>query len=179
MPALLADLLATLARHLPGLTPAQVEALSEPVRLLAEACAAGACEPDMARDPPMAALLVERARQVVQENLPDPDFGPTQLCRLLAVSRSKLYRIFAESGGVAAFVQRERLCRARALLADQPESLSINLVAAQVGFTDHSTFSRAFRREFGLSPSAAREMALVRRVSEPRGVRPAGAPPVQ
>jgi AraC-like DNA-binding protein len=40
---------------------------------------------------------------------------------------------------------------------------SINVVANAVGYLDHSTFSRAFRREFGLSPSETREIALARR----------------
>ena len=49
---------------------------------------------------------------------------------------------------------------ARRRLADPVRSASIQIVAAEVGFLDHSTFSRAFRREFGYSPSEAREKAL-------------------
>jgi transcriptional regulator GlxA family with amidase domain len=39
-------------------------------------------------------------------------------------------------------------------------TLSVHQIAEAVGFHDHSTFSRAFRREFGFSPSVARERAL-------------------
>jgi AraC-like DNA-binding protein len=104
--------------------------------------------------------LIERARLVVRRNMGSPDFGPPQLARLLAMSRSKLYRLLDGDGGVAHFINRERLARARHDLASAGETLSVHAIANQVGFRDHSTFSRAFRREFGCSPTQARERAL-------------------
>lgn len=109
---------------------------------------------------PLSSLLIERATQVVRQNMAFPDFGPGQLCRMLAMSRSKLYRHFEKFGGVASFIQRERLGEAFARLGDRGAIHSIHQIAASVGFHDHSTFSRAFRREFGFSPSEARERAL-------------------
>src|SRR5208282_5703144 len=60
----------------------------------------------------------ERARQVVRKHLRTPIFGPTTLCRLAGMSRSNLYRLFEDKGGVARYIQRERLLEAHAILTD-------------------------------------------------------------
>lgn len=165
MAALLTDYLMSLAARLPFLTEVQADALAEPTRQLVAGCVAPGRSRSMEADSPLSSLLLDRARHVVRQNMASPDFGPGQLVRLLAVSRSKLYRVLEESGGVAAFIQRERLHQARRLLSDPTEMRSVNLIAAEVGFLDHSTFSRAFRKEFELSPSEAREVALAQRVT--------------
>lgn len=163
MTAFLGEFLASLSRHLPAMTPAQADALAEPTRLLVQACT-GSIAPARDCEGAISMLMLERARQIVRQNLACKEFGPTQLCRLLAVSRSKLYRLFAPSGGVAAFIQRERLQHAMALLSDPGELRSVNMIAAEVGFSDHSTFSRAFRRTFGTSPSQARDRSVSRQL---------------
>ena len=165
MAAMLTDYVVSLATRLPSMTEAQADALAEPTRQLVTACVAPRRCRSVEADFPLSSLLLDRARHVVRQNMASPDFGPGQLVRLLAVSRSKLYRVLEASGGVAAFIQRERLQQARRLLSDPAEMRSVNLIAAEVGFLDHSTFSRAFRREFELSPSEAREVALAQRVT--------------
>jgi len=161
MAQLLADYISGLARNLSTMTQEQADALSEPTRLLVAACLAPRTDRMRGAEAPLSALMLERARQVVRDNMAAPEFGPTQLGQLLAVSRSKLYRLFEPSGGVTAFIQRERLNHAMARLSDPTDLRSVNLIALSTGFADHSTFSRAFRREFGVSPSEAREIALV------------------
>lgn len=176
MAAMLADYVASLVTRLSAMTETQADALAEPTRQLVTACVAPRRCRGVEADSPLASLLLDRARHVVRQNMASPDFGPGQLVRLLAVSRSKLYRVLEASGGVAAFIQRERLQQARRLLSDPAEMRSVNLIAAEVGFLDHSTFSRAFRREFELSPSEAREVALAQRVTRwPPGIAPGGA----
>ena len=160
MQGLLAGYLTTLARTLPQLPPGQANALAEPTAALIAACVAPTLERIEVAALPLSSTIIERATRVVRQNMASPDFGPDQLCRLLAMSRSKLYRHFEKFGGVASFIQRERLGEAFARLGDRGAIHSIHQIAESVGFHDHSTFSRAFRREFGFSPSVARERAL-------------------
>ena len=157
---LLADVLVSLAGRLSRMTRDEADGLADSVRDLVIACTSAKSRKRETADAPLVSAIIERARHVVRQNMASPDFGPQQLCRLMAVSRSKLYRMFEVSGGVAAFIQRERLQAALVILSDAHEMRSINVVASDVGFPDHSTFSRAFRRTFGFSPSEAREMAL-------------------
>jgi AraC-like DNA-binding protein len=165
---LLADFLKSLAGRLSSVTREEAEGLADAVRHLVVACTAPKRERAETAEATLATAIVERARHVVRQNMASYDFGPHQLCRLMAVSRSKLYRMFEDSGGVGAFIQRERLQHAFTCLSDPRETRSINVVANDVGFPDHSTFSRAFRRAFGLSPSEAREIALSHQVAPRR-----------
>lgn len=160
MANLLTDYLMGLNRALPTISEAQAAPLAEATRALIAACIIPSADSLSLAEQPARAALLERARRVVRENMAAPEFGPDDLCRLLAVSRSKLYRLFEPAGGVARFIQRERLHEAHRRLADPMRSPSIHVVGLDVGFLDHSTFSRAFRREFGYSPSDAREKAL-------------------
>lgn len=49
------------------------------------------------RDP---TALFQRATDLARGKLADPDFGPEDLAAALHISRSKLFRLFAEYGGV-------------------------------------------------------------------------------
>jgi AraC-like DNA-binding protein len=160
MANLLTDYLTGLHRALPTVTEGQAASLAQATRSLLAACIAPSADSLAQAEQPARAALLERAGRVVRENLGSAEFGPEELCRHLAVSRSKLYRLFEPAGGVARFIQRERLNEAHRRLADPMRSPSIHVVGLDVGFLDHSTFSRAFRREFGYSPSDARERAL-------------------
>jgi AraC-like DNA-binding protein len=154
---LLCEHLSTLIAHFPQLDACRRGALAA-ASLCVIAAVVAPAEP--ARDGavnPMSMQMIERARLVTRRNMGSSEFDPEELCRLLAVSRSKLYRYFEPIGGVGRFIQHERLLEARRRLVDTAEMPSIQAVVAAVGFLDHSTFSRAFRRTFGFSPREARE----------------------
>ena len=102
----------------------------------------------------------ERVRQAVCRHLRTPTLGPKTLSRLVGMSRSNLYRLFEDIGGVARNIQSERLLEARALLSDPLTTRSISAIAEDFCFADASSFSRTFKREFGYSPSEARSAAL-------------------
>lgn len=79
-----------------------------------------------------------------------------QIALSLGLNRSYLTRLFKEATGYSLqeYLITYRMKMAVKLLAD--ESLSVNQVAANVGYTDTFTFSKAFKRHFGKSPSEYR-----------------------
>jgi AraC-like DNA-binding protein len=102
---------------------------------------------------------MERVRQMVRRHLRTPNLGPKTLCRLVGMSRSNLYRLLEDKGGVAQYIQSQRLLEADSMLADPTNTESITTLAEDLCFADASSFSRAFKREFGYRPSDARASA--------------------
>ena len=109
------------------------------------------------------ALRAEVQRQV-EQRLSDPALDVGSLSRRLGVSPRTLHAAVSAGGETfAAMVRRRRLERAATLLADSGSRATITEVAASVGFDGPSSFSRAFRREFGRSPTEARRAAVAQR----------------
>lgn len=78
------------------------------------------------------------------------------LCQEFGIDRRTLQRGFNEYTGV---LPQQYLVRLRLLQAQYQLRFSdatVNDVAMQCGFADVSYFSRAFRRQFGLSPNQCR-----------------------
>ena len=69
--------------------------------------------------------------------LRSPALGARLLCRRLSMSRSKLYRLMDAEGGVARFIQRQRLFEAYALLSDQSVNRSITALAEEASLCRH------------------------------------------
>jgi len=101
----------------------------------------------------------ERVRQIVRRNLRTPTFGPIALCRLVGMSRSSLYRLCEDGGGVAQHIQRQRLLAAHAVVTDPTTTKSVSAIAEDLCFADASSFSSAFKREFGRSRGEVRSAA--------------------
>ncbi|MCD8142346.1 MAG: AraC family transcriptional regulator [Clostridiales bacterium] len=74
----------------------------------------------------------------------------------LLVSQSALQQTFHNKLGVSfyRFVTQRRLTAAKNLIL---EGQPLTSVGEQVGFSDHSTFYRAFQKEYGISPSQYRK----------------------
>ena len=75
----------------------------------------------------------------------------------LGLNRSYLTRLFKEATGYSLqeYLLTYRMKMAVKLLAD--ESISVNRIAASVGYNDTFTFSKAFKRHFGCAPSDYRK----------------------
>ena len=61
---------------------------------------------------------------------------------------------------MAHYIQRRRLSESFTLLCDASNVLPIAAIAELLCFADASSFSRAFRREFGTTPSEVRAASL-------------------
>ncbi len=103
-------------------------------------------------------VLFERARLYIKAHLGDFDLTPDRIAQKLKISRSNLYRAFESVGGVAGYIMRKRLHAAYAELVGSPDR-RVQDVAYRHGFKLASDFTRAFRREFGVSPREMREQA--------------------
>ncbi|CAM5771581.1 AraC family transcriptional regulator [Labrys miyagiensis] len=105
-----------------------------------------------------AVSLIERARKYIRENLSSTQITPDVLCRELGLSRTHLYQLFEPSGGVVRYIQRQRLLAAHAALSDPQDRRQVSTIAHTFGFNSSADFSRAFSREFGYSPTEARNL---------------------
>jgi AraC-like DNA-binding protein len=99
---------------------------------------------------------VERVRGFVVNNLSDTTLSPGRIADFLGMSRASLFRAFAGTGGVMAFVTSVRLEIARTMLNAPVNSRGrVNEVAFHCGFKSPAHFSTAFKEAFGQSPSEA------------------------
>ncbi|GGK49783.1 AraC family transcriptional regulator [Planomonospora parontospora subsp. parontospora] len=114
------------------------------------------CERLDGTPPPGGAHAEAYARIVdwIERNLHRPELSPAVIAQAHHVSVRQLHRIFQAAGGtVTAHVRARRLdhCR-RELAAAGPRGEAVGEVAARWGFTDATSFSRAFRRAYGRAP---------------------------
>ncbi|MDM9625593.1 helix-turn-helix domain-containing protein [Rhizobium sp. S152] len=158
MAPMIIDYIQLLHQSLPQRTERNVEHIATATTSLLMACIAPSRDHLVEADEPVNAVIMARAKRIISAQLADRDLSPEKLCRDLNVSRSRLYRIFEPCGGIFNFIRRQRLLRTRDILADNRERRSISLIAEEWGFMDPSTYSRTFRREFGVTPKEAREV---------------------
>mgnify|MGYP006295997815 CR=1 FL=1 len=96
-------------------------------------------------------------RQFVNEHLREPGLGVQMLCEHFHCSRATVYRMFEDEGGVASYIQRQRLhaCMRELTRIQSPPKGVLEQVASAWGFTNPHRFSRLFRAQFNLSPQEA------------------------
>jgi len=144
-----------LLRHLtliaPGGDPLEVEETA--LRLAGEAIArAEGCRPGgLSATEGARRREVEKARAAIAARSGEP-LGLAEIARETAYSPWHLARVFREVTGrtLHQHLTRVRLLRALDLLGS---GFGLSRIALDAGFSSHSHFSAAFRREFGAPPS--------------------------
>lgn len=102
---------------------------------------------------PLAATLAVRILEYARRHLSDPDLGAEQIAAAHYISVRHLYKVLADGGiGLADWIRTRRLEACRHDLETSSTSTTIATVARRNGFSNMSSFSRAFRAEYGLSP---------------------------
>ena len=96
---------------------------------------------------------------LIEDLLGRADLGPDVLMEAFNVSRASLYRAFEPMGGVAAFILERRLHRAlHALTAPHPTHDRLKQLAHELGFAHPTSFTRAFKKRFGVPPHEVRSL---------------------
>jgi AraC-like DNA-binding protein len=167
---LLGDYMIALESRLPAVTEDDLPRLSSAVGAMVAAAVAPSADRVAVAKGQIDLGRKERVRQAVRHHLRTPTLGPRTLGRLVGMSRSNLYRLFEETGGVARYIQSQRLLEAHATLSDPEATMTISALSEDLCFADASSFSRTFKREFGHSPSELRSAALA-------GLAPSVVPP--
>lgn len=116
---------------------------------------------DLARQRGVKAARFEAIRSDILAKLGDSDLSAEGLAAHHCISARYVRKLFEEDGSsFSSFVLAERLTRVRRMLVDRRYAhLNIAQIAHESGFGDVSYFNRAFRRQFGATPSDVREDA--------------------
>jgi len=160
MGRLLGDYIGLLQRSFGELDAADMPRLTNAVRAMVLACAGPSSDRLDLASSQINLTRREKVRQFIDMNLREPTLDATLLCRQVGMSRTQLYRLFHDDGGVARYIRHRRLLRGYADLSDTANSASINVIADALCFEDASSFSRAFKQEFGLNPRDVRAAAV-------------------
>lgn len=102
-------------------------------------------------------MTFQTIRQFIARHFANPRLGSDLLMAHFQISRAQLYRLFKPYGGVARYIQDQRLAWCLGELT-HPANRQMRsfAIATRAGFTDESHFSRAFRQTYGVSPREVR-----------------------
>ena len=94
----------------------------------------------------------------IADELHNPRLSAKHVCRQLQISRSHLFAVLARAGiTFAAHIRQQRLSHSHHQLRDKRfADVPIGEIARRWGFGSHETFSRAFRKAYGIAPTDCR-----------------------
>ena len=97
--------------------------------------------------------LLNRMVELMEENISDADFDVNKLCDMVNLSHMHFIRKVKQLTGKKPIdlLKSFRLQRAKQLL--EQDKLNISEIAYMVGYDLPNSFSRAFKKEFGISPT--------------------------
>jgi len=99
----------------------------------------------------------ERVRRILESLDDDPNLSNAELAKIAGMSTNGFHRLFREQVGIAphAYVLGKKMDLACSLL--QHTAYTVDAIAEECGFNDRAYFARAFRRQFGITPSQYRQ----------------------
>ena len=110
-------------------------------------------------------VMLLRVKDFLDRNLTDAELTLDTVAQANAISLRYLHLLFEGTGETPRqYLRRRRLERAQQLLHGPDRDLPVAEVAVRAGFDSPSSFSRAFRTAFGMSPRDARRDPAARGV---------------
>jgi DNA-binding response OmpR family regulator len=103
--------------------------------------------------PSMDQKFIQKAVEVVTEHLSENEFDINQFSAEMALSRSQLHRKIKAltNKNATEFIRTIRLNKAAELLKQKTDN--VTQIAYETGFNNLSWFAKAFKEQFGVSPS--------------------------
>lgn len=97
--------------------------------------------------------FVNHLLQIIESQLVNPDFDIEYLCSQMGMSRTKLYQKIKSISGqsIGDFVRTTRLKKAVQIMTH--EDVSLTEVMYRIGIQTQSYFTKAFKKEFGKTPT--------------------------
>lgn len=104
--------------------------------------------------------LLKRTINIIEENISDSRFSVEKMSDELGMSRTNLHRRLKAITGFppSELIRNIRLRKAALLLRSETDSIS--QIGFAVGFEDHSYFSKAFKKQYGVTPSDYLQSAI-------------------
>jgi len=98
----------------------------------------------------MSVITKQRILDFIDSNIENPGLSTDSIQKRFKISRSHLYRIFAEDEGIATVIRNKRLSLAfKRLTASAGKRVHLAELAYQSGFSDYSSFSKMFQEKYG------------------------------
>ncbi len=155
--ALLAEYFNILRLTLPTLRDEEAQRLPSAIVAMVVACVAPSADRMAMASGPLDATRKDKVRRFILRNLYSPNLGPDLMSKELGISRSNLYRLLESEGGVVNYIKLHRLWESFTQLSDPRNTKPVAEIAEALRLADSSGFSRAFRKQFGASPTEVRE----------------------
>lgn len=103
--------------------------------------------------------LVSTIEQYIKNNYRDPSLGLNKISDEFQISESYFSHMFKEKSGVNFSVYLEALRMREAARLIQNTNINLSELYIEVGYNNPATFRRAFKKIYGITPSAMRENA--------------------
>lgn len=102
---------------------------------------------------PLDRQFLDKILEIINSNLALEDLGVAFLADKMCMSSSTLYRKIMAILGISTneYIRRIRLTRAAEMLAEGGHSITD--IAYATGFSSHSSFAKAFKKEYGMTAS--------------------------
>jgi AraC-like DNA-binding protein len=169
MGGLLGDYMRSLVARADSMTMAEAPLVAQATTEMIAACFQSTAETTQRARGAIDQTMRQRIQRYIAAHLDQPTLQAEALSAQFRISRTQLYRLFEPLGGVAHYIQEQRVTRACAeLCSPAHDHRRIYEIAFALGFSSEAHFSRVFRSTFGLSPSDVRARAQATRVEASR-----------
>ncbi|SFV33477.1 helix-turn-helix domain-containing protein [Hyphomicrobium facile] len=112
---------------------------------------------EAAQRPSVANDLFERILSVIEMEIGNPELSPQWLADKFGISVRYIHKLFASRDLTCqGYITTERLSHAKQDLSASANTIRISALAYRWGFSDSSSFGRAFKSRFGLAPGQYR-----------------------